>query len=79
VFFAVLEISDAVNLRARQIMHKFHPHYSFTDATNLALIERENIRNIFSFDQAFDWYPLTSGHTKIFLARHPSAGMRRLE
>jgi predicted nucleic acid-binding protein len=72
--FEVLEIDAAVNLRARRIMDDFHPHFSFTDATTLALIERENIRNIFSFDRAFEWYPITSGHTKTFLVRHPSSG-----
>jgi len=72
-FLANLEINDDVNRRALEIVNKFPRHFSFTDATSLALMERERIRHVFSFDHKFEWYPLRAGHTNVFLTRHPSS------
>ncbi len=72
-FFVKLEVNDAVDRRARQIIKKFPQHFSFTDATSIAIMEREDIRNIFSFDRHFEWYPIRKGHGTTFLTRHPSS------
>lgn len=67
VFFRFVGIDDTVNLRSAQIVRKFGSRFSYTDAASLALMERENIRKIFSFDSGFDWFPLRVGNAKAFL------------
>jgi predicted nucleic acid-binding protein len=72
-FLRILPINGAVNVRAREIISKYERRFSFTDATSLAILEREGIRNIFSFDRDFERYPMKVGHTTIFLSCHPSS------
>jgi predicted nucleic acid-binding protein len=70
--FQNLPADEGTVRRALEIIDGF-PFFSFTDATNLALMERGGIRNIFSFDSDFDRYSIKSGHQKVYLARHPSS------
>lgn len=71
-FFSFLAIDGAINGRAHQIVRACDRRFSYVDATTLALLERENIRMIFSFDSGFDWFPMRVGHTRVSLRTLPS-------
>jgi predicted nucleic acid-binding protein len=71
--FQNLAIDTETNARALEIIEQFPGTFSFIDATNLALMEREGIRNIFAFDREFERYTMNSGYRRVNVVRLPSS------
>lgn len=46
-FFCCLAVDDTINVRVDQIIRKFRRRFSYTDATILALLERDKDKRDF--------------------------------
>jgi predicted nucleic acid-binding protein len=67
---SLLPVDDEVLMNAlRMVRERQDRRFSLVDATNIVLMEKHQIDNIFSFDGSFDGVPIQRGHNTRFIHR----------